>query len=260
MSPEEKKLNEFLRETVYRSNVIAPTVPYMKGHLMDGSRELGIEEEQQRDAIVFRAVLKHYLIRPEYRTPNVGALRKGNTVPFRSSLIRVFLDLLRGTRKASIYDYHCATRMSFPVKVVDGKAIHAHMEVLPWNIKDKRTGEVKDPRIYNRIETRESHNKVDSRYVLTIRWPDLPFLKDIFQDSEYPPGKIDGAMYWDYFCEHDFFYEMIRSLKTEVRNEDLDEHPALFFSESFFDRLNGNLKKNPWNTGTNFSLFSQVNF
>lgn len=238
----EKNANEaFLRNVVFQDNTVTPFKSYLSRHLLDGHRifsNSGDIEQQATDRHLYEEITKTKLIRPERGSTNVSTRDEG-VVRERSALTRVFKDLIRGTRIAGKLDYHSAQRFASPL-MVGNMCLYAHMECVPFRMLDEK-GDVIDPRVKLSVKGSDKPYRVDSRFVLTIGWPErkeAPFLDNIIGDSPYPEDVIvNGRISWKDFMQCELFSDILQELSIEVTNEKPEKHPAIGMG-AFFTELN----------------------
>ena len=218
-------LEDFLRVVVYQDFLTTPFQSSISRFILYGCLKLNTPEaiaQQLADRNIFEAITKTKLIRPEFGSTTV--IRKeyydnnGKLCEhYRSSLTNVMKDIFSGTKNASLLDYHSAQRFAAPI--VDG--LYAHMECVPFHLMDEND-DIIDPVVKRSSKGSVPPYKIDSRFVLTIGWPDRdesPFLNRIIAKSPYPDGAVvNGRISWKEFISHKIFQEFIQELKIEEAN------------------------------------------
>jgi hypothetical protein len=239
---EEKSAKSFLRKKVFQDNYVTPFLSSINRHLSDGNRTLTNPEEikqQTADQKFFTYITKIKIIRPERGDTNVSTREEEGVLYYHSAVTRIFKDIFRGTRTASKLDYHTAQRFAAPI-IIDGICLYVHMECVPFRMLDGK-GNVIDPRIKKTIKGAEKPYNVDSRFVLTIGWPErkeAPFLNKIIGASPYPEGVIvNGRISWKDFIQNELFSDILKKLKIDVTNEKPEKHPTIVMG-AFFTELN----------------------
>lgn len=238
---EQKAFEQFLRNIVFQDNVVTPFKSYLNRHFLDGNRILNNSiaiERQASDKNIYEKLINVKLIRPEQGSTNIRT-QDNAIVRYRSPLTRVFKDIIRGVRIATKLDYHSAQRFAAPI-MIGNNFLYAHMECVPFRMLDEK-GNVCDPRVRGFTKVACKPYRVDSRFVLTIEWPERNealFLNNIIDSSPYPEDAVvNGRISWKDFVSHEMFSGIFQELKIEVMNENPKKHPVLGMGE-FFTELN----------------------
>jgi hypothetical protein len=218
----ESSFENFLRTVVFQDNVVTPFKSYLSRHLLDGNRTFDNSKDMQQQALdrhLYEEITKIKLIRPERGATDVSTLNEG-IVRKRSSLTRVIKDLIRGSQTASKIDYHSAQRFASPF-IIGKWCLYAHMECVPFRMLNH--GQVVDPRIKHSIKDANKPYEIDSRFVLTIGWPDyndVAYLNKILGKSPYSEDMIvNGRISWKDFMQCELFSDILQELRFEVTSE-----------------------------------------
>lgn len=233
---ETKAFESFMAYQVFQENVKTPFESSFSRDLLDGARPEHIVDEktpgrQKLDREKVDTMVRNYLFRPTRGVTD--AVKTGDMdIPYRSPLTDVLKDFIRGSRTASLKTYHAATRFASPIAILTKGletpvVLYAHLMCERWALEDD-DGKIQDPRSYNGSKGHDEPYELDSRYILTIRMPDLPYLAKMFAQSHYDYNqKVQGAMHFRDMEECEYFYPMMRALELEVQNENPKVHPAM---------------------------------
>jgi hypothetical protein len=234
-------------KSAFQDHIETPFQAAVSRHLLDGCRKFTEPKESEKQSVsrqIFTEITKIKLLRPERGATNINN-HKESGIRTRSSLIRVIMDIFNGSQTASILDYHTVQR--FGTHVCNG--IYVHFECVPFKLLNEY-GDIVDPRVKQTIKGANKPYELDSRFVMTIAWPDhkdARFLDNILSTSPYPKGMIvNGRISWENFISNELFADFIGEIKQELINEKPENHPAILMGGkivSEFKSLNFKLKE-----------------